>query len=426
LVDIKDKLVLTDSQLGIAVLFIYLGIVAVSPVAAVSLRNLGSQVSTFIGAVGLSIMLPFIPCASTLLALIATMFVYGFAMGLMDISMNSSAILTEVVAGKPLLGAFHGSYSVAAAVGSVIGGALKAQQYIIYSVFNTASLLSLVLTVLFLANVYNFKQEEVILDFQRKTNANGNYNSNEETASLVAKEAQGDVAGYGTVEAAVDDIAAAQTTSTRLIAFYSMVGFLAAFGESGIVTWSIVYFNKEIHASEMAKPLGFTCFMVCMALGRFGCDHLRGWIGRRYIVRIGGILANLGLLLLVFAPGLNYSVLVACVGLSVTGLGLSTLIPTMLSSAGHIPGGAHAGTSIAIVSMFTNSGAIVSAPLIGVMSDGFSSMRLAFLCDAILLGLLVPLSWGIPEETNIFKRTTSTSSDDVHSKLHVAADGAEA
>jgi hypothetical protein len=40
-------------------------------------------------------------------------------------------------------------------------------------------------------------------------------------------------------------------------------------------------------------------------------------------------------------------------------------------------------------------------------------MRLAFLCDAILLGIICPLSWGIPEESHVFKKGDSGSGGSV-------------
>lgn len=414
LADLEDNLNLSDSELGTAVLFVYLGMVIVSAFTAYCLTTFGSQASMFLGAMSFGISLSFIPLANSLGLLIFTMFIYGWSMGIMDISMNSGAILTEIVAGKPLMGSFHGSYSVAAAIGSVLGGALKTAHFGIVPVFASLSTASVVLTLILHSNIYNFKQEELITEFKNRASVD----EAEYSPLIEGSEHMGRahlvtplLSEFGEKldpEATEDDVEAVDgigiSRPTQIIAFYSMVGFLAAFGESSIVTWSIVYFDREMDASSVLKSLGFTSFMVCMALGRFSCDFLRKRFGRRLMVRAGGILAISGLSLVSLSPDLPCSIAFGCIGFSITGLGLSTLIPTMFSSAGHIPGGAHAGTSIAIVSMFTNCGAIISSPLVGVVSDGFSSMRLAFLCDAILLGVICPLSWGIPEESNIFKR----------------------
>ena len=425
---IEDKIELSDAELGTAVLFVYLGMVMVSPITAFMLQRLGSQISVSIGALSFGITLSFIPLSTSLGVLIVTMLVYGCSMGIMDISMNSCAILTEIVAGKPLFGSFHGSYSIAAAIGSLLGAGLASTSLSISTIFGILSITSVILTIIFLLNMYNSVQEQIISDFKNET-----YDPHEDmnetleySPFLVAEGTDNDGLPRPSLESPLmsnDDYPSLpdytsdhssveldgpstpiSTRSKRIIAFYSFVGFLAAFGESSMVTWSIVYYDRALHATSVMKSLGFTSFMICMALGRFTCDFLRSYIGRKRMVRMSGILASIGLGLVVLAPDLPCGIAFACIGFSFTGCGLSYLIPTMFSSAGHIPGGVHAGTSIAIVSMFTNCGAIISSPLVGVLSDTMHSMRLAFLVVAVLFGLFIPLSFGIPEEHHVFRR----------------------
>jgi hypothetical protein len=47
----------------------------------------------------------------------------------MDVALNSSAVLTEAVAEVPIMGSFHGSYSIAAAIGSLVGGVLSSNSW---------------------------------------------------------------------------------------------------------------------------------------------------------------------------------------------------------------------------------------------------------------------------------------------------------
>jgi MFS family permease len=152
----------------------------------------------------------------------------------------------------------------------------------------------------------------------------------------------------------------------------------------------------------MVKSLGLTSFMVCMAVGRFCSDYLRTVFGRQLIIRMGGLLAMSGLLLVVLSVSLPVSAVFACLGFAVTGLGLSTIIPIVFSSTGHLPG-VHAGTAIAAVATASYSGSILASPLIGVISDAFGSLRYALLIDALLMGLIFPLSWGIIKETSVFR-----------------------
>jgi MFS family permease len=111
------------------------------------------------------------------------------------------------------------------------------------------------------------------------------------------------------------------------------------------------------------------------------------------------MLASTGLLVVVLAPscGEQYSLPMACIGFAITGCGLSTLIPTMFSTAGHLPG-VHAGSSIARVAFFTYCGSIIASPLIGALSDAFDSLRAALLVCAVLLSFISPLGIGIPPE----------------------------
>lgn len=46
--------------------------------------------------------------------------------GLLDVSMNSCGVVAEIVQNRPLMGGFHGSYSIAAALAAFTGSSLSA------------------------------------------------------------------------------------------------------------------------------------------------------------------------------------------------------------------------------------------------------------------------------------------------------------
>lgn len=152
------------------------------------------------------------------------------------------------------------------------------------------------------------------------------------------------------------------------------MGFAASYGEGALVTWSVIYFKRYLHVPSALDSLGFFAFMILMATGRFSCDSIRKKIGRVKLIRWAGFLAAGGIALLVVAPSVPYSVGCAVLGVSSTGAGLSTLIPTVFSSAGHMPN-SHAGTAIATVAAFTYCGSIVSPPMVGGLSQGIGSLR---------------------------------------------------
>ncbi len=502
--NIQDHINLSDSLLGTSVLFVYLGTVIVGPLVACLLQRFGSKTTVILGAWTFIIALPIIAIPDNFAFLTCVMFNYGLCMGIMDISMNNCAILTEIVAGKPLLGSFHGSYSVAAALGSLIGGLYIEFGLSTVVAFISTAIVAFALSALTSMHLYNREQEFTLTDYHdhkggsdgdhlTKTLLHGHddeettnilyyhderptltdrYNANEPTGNNVInshhsyQQSARNTSNTGktiTLSHFEDELNRPTETqfvtadmlfndefkdqqqadatdenqenerrrlshisdtslppalsqqeeysgfswdglykARKIIAYFSAVGFLAAFGESGIVTWSVVFFERSIPSSTVVKSLGLTSFMVCMAIGRFCSDYLRSIFGRQKIIRVGGILAMIGLCVVVLSVDTPIPALFACFGFAITGLGLSTIIPIVFSSAGHLPD-VHAGTAIATVATASYSGSIVASPLIGVISDAFGSLRFALLVDAVLLGFIFPLSWGIIQETTVFK-----------------------
>ncbi len=123
----QSLLGLSDSALGSAIIFYYTGQVSAAPIASSLIRKYGCRVSVFIGSILFCAALPFISLSTNFETLCITFLAFGMSLGLIDVSMNSSAILAEVIAGKPIVGVFHGSYSVSVALGGLAGTALSKQ-----------------------------------------------------------------------------------------------------------------------------------------------------------------------------------------------------------------------------------------------------------------------------------------------------------
>ena len=68
---------------------------------------------------GVSVALPLLAVASTPLTLGLALFVFGGALGSLDVAMNIHAVEVEKAAKKPLMSGFHGLYSVGGFIGSL-------------------------------------------------------------------------------------------------------------------------------------------------------------------------------------------------------------------------------------------------------------------------------------------------------------------
>ena len=149
-------------------------------------------------------------------------------------------------------------------------------------------------------------------------------------------------------------------------------------------------------------------------------------------MRVSGVVASAGLFLTIAAPNLktvsmhvSYEACMALVyiGSACTGMGLSTLIPTVFSTAGHLPG-VHPGTAIATVAFFAYSGSIVGPPLIGGLSTGFESLALSLAVASVLISTISFLSVGIlPEsdtkdDTNGTVASTTSAAHETTNALH--------
>lgn len=164
---IQDDLGLSDSLLGTSVLFYYLGNVLAAPIDAILLKIFGSRFVATIGCWCFIISMPLVALAPSFPILTLATFSFGLSCGVMDISMNNSAILTEIVAGIPLLGSFHGSYSVAAALGSLLGGILVQENFSTLNAFLLVSAVALVLSFATFFHMYDPHQEHFLTSFHK-------------------------------------------------------------------------------------------------------------------------------------------------------------------------------------------------------------------------------------------------------------------
>eukprot|EP01039_Chlorochromonas_danica_P000695 gene695-752_t len=419
--EIQDHIGLSDSLLGTSVTFFYLGNVLSAFLDAYLVKKYGSRVITSLGAWIFIGCMPLVALADNFGVLSVATLAFGLGCGIMDISMNNSAILTEIVANIPLLGSFHGSYSISAALGSLLGGLLIQGGLSTFHGFALCSGVGIVLSLSTFYNMYDYDQEVFLTSFHRnhddseERERKGEFDydggvdnplakglSDGSSPLLASDQLDYDTDATNRTESS-DESESKTNDSLRILSVFAACGFFAAFGESSVVTWSTVYFDREIHANSVVKSLGLTCFMICMGCGRFACDYLRRVIGRRLMVRIGGFLAMLGLIIAVVSVSTPCPPVFACMGFACSGLGLSTIIPTVFSSAGHLPG-VHGGTSVAVVAAFTYMGSICSSPLVGLLSDSFGSLRLALLCDGLFLGLMMLLSFGVIPEQMVFNK----------------------
>jgi len=442
--DVQDQHQLSDSLLGVASMIASTGTVATLPVTGYCLKTYGSQTTVLVGGILYSLFLLLIALSDSYATLLVFMFIYGLMWGTTDISANTSSIVTEVVAEKSLLGSYHGSYSLSAATGSFVGAIMKSDGIKLFDLFLIISMTCATLCAVFIGGMYSHLQEDAVHRYNHRMDEVDRYNhrmdevdrnkmsspyapmhpSMEESRDRCSSPGDDRHSNRNDdridsplllhVECSDEPTSDAYEDSQGkepeyMVVYLSLLSFLAAFGEGSVVTWSAIYYDKVLHSSSLLRTLGFSCFMVAMASGRFSCDFLRARYGRKAMVFTGSLLMLSGLVLVVAAPDMTYCIEFASIGFTVTGLGLSTLMPIAFSSAGHLKDSIDGSTALTIIAGFSYAGSIVNAPVIGLVSDLSGSLRYGIVCDLIVLSCLVPLSMVLPKETSRFLSSTNNT-----------------
>ena len=171
---------------------------------------------------------------------------------------------------------------------------------------------------------------------------------------------------------------------TRAILALGLVAFCVVLGEGAIADWSAIYLNGTLRTGAGLAAAGYAAFSVVMAVGRGVGEQLTARFGPGTMVRLGGLMAALGLtlaLVTIWVP-------LALVGFGLVGAGFSVVFPLTLSAAGRTSKQA-TGTAIAAVATCGYVGFLVGPPVIGIVADALS-LRIALsfvvvlsLCAAI-------------------------------------------
>ncbi|GAB1821273.1 MFS transporter [Herbidospora sp. RD11066] len=159
-------------------------------------------------------------------------------------------------------------------------------------------------------------------------------------------------------------------------------------GDASVSNFGSVYFDQALSAEAWLAPWALGAYQAATFIVRVGGDAAVSRFGPATIVRVGGVVAALGFLLIVVAPGEA----TAIAGFALTGVGLSVVAPQSFSAAGRLdPAGT--GVAIARVNMFNYVGFIVGAALVGGIGDA-AGFQAAFAAPLILAAGIVVLARG--------------------------------
>ncbi|MFD0061930.1 MFS transporter [Streptomyces sp. NPDC056690] len=338
---IQDHAGVSAGQLGIALAFPALGASVAMPLAGWVSHRFGARTALrgLLALWTLALILPSL--APNLAVLCGALFAYGASAGMSDVAMNALGVEVENRLDRSIMSSLHGMWSVGALIGSAAGtlAAHLGSDARLHHLLAAATL-----------TVVGFIACGGVLDL-RPT-------EDEEPPPCFA-------------------------LPPRSALLIGAVGFCAVFAEGASLDWSAVYLRDVLDTSAGLAAACTTAFTLTMAVARLAGDRIVDRFGAVRTVRVGGVGAALGGLLVVGAP----NPAVAMAGFGLMGLGIAVVVPLAFAAAGR--SGPNPSQAIAGVATITYTSGLIAPSAIGTVADATSLVVSFGLVTFLACGLAV-------------------------------------
>jgi len=317
---LKHGLHLSDGALGLALLAGPAGASAVALLAGTLADRVGSRAPTRLAGLAVAVVPISFGLAPNQAALMAGMFAFGIAAGVLDVSMNAQAVQLQSAAGRQLMTSFHACYSFGALAGGLIGGAFAWGKVAPTADFAAVAAPIAVLAVI--AGRFLLERGQPAVD---ASSSSGPGPGAEPASQLAASPVP---------TARAESLATRRRRRVRPspLLVLSLLAVCSLLGEGSADGWSAVYLRDNLGTSAGFAAIGYASFALTMASGRLVGDRLADRFGAVALLRGGGLLAAAGLVLVL----LTGTPAGALAGFAAYGAGLSCTFPQMLAVAGGI------------------------------------------------------------------------------------------
>ena len=285
---LKDIYNFDYAHLGLIQFCMSIGSLLCMPICANLANKMGSNILSKMGFV-VAIVFALLPIMPSAFFLFPVCLAYGMSASLYDIAINGNSILVEKSYKRAILSSFHAIYYVGTCVGamfSILMISFKVPTEIHFSI----------------ASILVFCELSIVRPFLLR-----------ERPKKEASEAK-----------------------FKLMfpkGILLLIAFIALFSrviEGVVSSWSTQYMNQVIVLPQNLAPVGLAVYAAFMAFGRFFGDIIRSHFHEPFILLVCSIFAASGIAVMISSTTFILSVL----GLLITGLGMSCLVPIIYSLAG--------------------------------------------------------------------------------------------
>jgi MFS family permease len=341
---VQEELALPAATLGFVLPALSVGVMTGLLLAGRVIGRTGSRRLMLTGVLTAAVALPLTSLAAGPLSLAFTLLLLGLGAASMDVGMNAQGIGVERSYGRSILIGMHAAWSIGTLIGALVGSLAIASGTPVWAHLMMIGIL---------------------------------------VATIGAAALR---------RLTVDDRATA-TTPARFalprgpLLPLALVVFASILGESTAGYWAGIHLRDTIAVTPDRIGWAFVAHTAGMVGARLIGDRLVGRFGRHAVIRVSGLLAGVGFLVVATVPVLLGSVL----GFLLVGLGLGSLVPLAFASAGRVA--ATPGEGVAAVLVVGYLAFLIGPPVIGSLADTIG-LPAGFVSVAVVIVLLTvrPLS----------------------------------
>lgn len=345
---VTARYTLSEATLSVVLFAVAGGVVLALLIAGPIVGRLGARTTVASTGLAMGLALGAVLEYGGFAVLLLGMVVFGAAMSLFDVAINTEGSELESLGARPIMSNLHGMFSVGGMVGAAV------------------TFLLLDLRVAPRTQLFALGAAVAVVAI---------------AASRAMLETHAS-RGEGTAHFA-------WPRGTLLLV--GVLVFAGMTAEGILYDWSVLYLKQDVGMPQSTAALGYGVFCGAMALARFGGDALRARYSERAVLAVGAAIAAAAMSGVLLAA----NAWVAFAGLALVGAGLAPIAPILFNAATRVPGVSRA-AAIASVTTIGYSGFIVGPPLIGSIATA-SSLPVA-LWVVVLAAALV--AWGarfVPE-----------------------------
>jgi len=352
----KERLGLNDANLGILLLLLGGGAIIMMPISGILSHRYGTRIVILISGLVAAIMLPLLLMMPTIATMAISLFIFGAAIGTIDVAMNSHGVAVEHGYGTPIMSSLHGLFSLGGLFGSLGLGFLMKLGLPPMLAAVTISLLLIFILLLKYPRLFdrNTERSQLIKEDPKD-------NSSQKSKRVWLK------------------------GSVLLLGISCFAIFLS---EGAMLDWSAIFLTENRNIDPKLAGVGYASFSIAMATMRLLGDQIVSKLNGKIVVIGGGLIATIGIVLVVAVPYLPVSIL----GFIFLGVGASNIVPVFFSMGSRLKD-VPAAIAIPAISTMGYAGQLVGPALLGFIAYRYS-LHHALLFTALLI-FLVAIGYGI-------------------------------